>query len=142
MLHRIIGAFDPEEVIFMLYMGHITQLYKLGYRTCNSQQYHMMRMGIGRRIFKKCEERFIKIGLLHKEVLPKSIVRYSLNFTSYYKLVNILNLTQCTEMNRRFCDELLNDPNAMLIDDISENTMRQWTEQDRIKNGAFYDDDM
>lgn len=137
----LIGSFDPGEVIFMLYMGHITKLKQLGYRTNYSQQYHMMRMGIGRRIFKKCEERFIKIGLLYKDILPKSIVRYLFNFARFYDLVEILDNFKSTETSRRFCEELLDGPRAMKIDDITEEFIREWIEQEIIKHGRAYDND-
>lgn len=137
----LIGSFDPDEVIFMLYMGHITKLKQLGYRTNYTQQYHMMRMGIGRRIFKKCEERFIKIGLLYKDILPKSVVRYLFDLNHFYSLVETIDAFKCTETARRFCDELLDGPNAMLISDITIELVREWAQKDQTTHGSLYEDD-
>ncbi|MBR5801798.1 MAG: hypothetical protein IKY25_03515 [Alistipes sp.] len=138
----LMGAFDPEEVIFLLYMGHITKLGQLGFRTTQSQQYHMMRMGIGRRVFKKCEERFLKIGLIDKDVMPKSIVQYWLCIRSYYKLINILAFFKCTETSRRFCEEVLNGPNAMQVRDLDKECVGLWFERDRDRNGTLAIDDL
>ena len=49
----LVGAFDPAEVIFILYMEQMTALCRMGYNTTHSQQYHMMRMAIGKRLFKR-----------------------------------------------------------------------------------------
>ena len=52
----LVGAFTPEEVIFMLYMADRTRLREKGYDTLRSKRYYMENMEMGSRIFDKCVE--------------------------------------------------------------------------------------
>lgn len=53
----LVGAFTPEEVIFMLYMADRTRLREKGYDTLRSKRYYMENMEMGSRIFDKCVEK-------------------------------------------------------------------------------------
>ena len=121
----LIGAFDPEEIIFLLYMEHHTWLSNRGYPTVRSQQYHMMRMAIGRRIFKQCVDRFTHIGLLELIVVDNSY-DYILDMRLYSKLVAILDGFKSTMMARHFCDEFLNCASEKLLADINSEMVEEW----------------
>ena len=60
----LVGAFTPEEVIFMLYMADRTRLREKGYDTLRSKRYYMENMEMGSRIFDKCVEKTTRMGLL------------------------------------------------------------------------------
>ena len=59
----LVGAFTPEEVIFMLYMADRTRLREKGYDTLRSKRYYMENMEMGSRIFDKCVEKTTRMGL-------------------------------------------------------------------------------
>ena len=62
----LVGAFTPEEVIFMLYMADRTRLREKGYDTLRSKRYYMENMEMGSRIFDKCVEKTTRMGLLER----------------------------------------------------------------------------
>ena len=70
----LVGAFTPEEVIFMLYMADRTRLREKGYDTLRSKRYYMENMEMGSRIFDKCVEKTTRMGLL--ETLTQREVMY------------------------------------------------------------------
>ena len=75
----LVGAFDPAEVIFILYMEQMTALCRMGYNTTHSQQYHMMRMAIGKRLFKKYVEKFTKMKLLIKVITSDGNIDFGID---------------------------------------------------------------
>ena len=60
----LVGAFTPEEVIFMLYMADRTRLREKGYDTLRSKRYYMENMEMGSRIFDKCVEKTTRMEIL------------------------------------------------------------------------------
>ena len=62
----LLGAFSPEEVIFMVYMAERTRLREKGYDTLRSKRYHMESMEIGSRLFDKCVKKATCMGLLKR----------------------------------------------------------------------------
>ena len=49
----LVGAFTPEEVIFMLYMADRTRLREKGYDTLRSKRYYMENMEMGSADFRQ-----------------------------------------------------------------------------------------
>lgn len=85
----LVGAFTPEEVIFMLYMADRTRLREKGYDTLRSKRYYMENMEMGSRIFDKCVEKTTRMGLLER-VPVSGMYDYLWHMDSYNRLVGIL----------------------------------------------------
>ena len=47
----MLGVFDPEEIVFMLYMADLSRLRGKGFDTLRSKRTHMANTGIGSRLF-------------------------------------------------------------------------------------------
>ena len=88
----LVGAFTPEEVIFMLYMADRTRLREKGYDTLRSKRYYMENMEMGSRIFDKCVEKTTRMGLLER-VPVSGMYDYLWHMDSYNRLVGILGGT-------------------------------------------------
>ena len=95
----LVGAFTPEEVIFMLYMADRTRLREKGYDTLRSKRYYMENMEMGSRIFDKCVEKTTRMGLLER-VPVSGMYDYLWHMDSYNRLVgltrNFLGVTICS----------------------------------------------
>ncbi|UVV58198.1 hypothetical protein NXY28_18160 [Bacteroides thetaiotaomicron] len=63
---RMLGVFDPEEIVFMLYMADLSRLRGKGFDTLRSKRTHMANTGIGSRLFDRCVRRMTALGLLER----------------------------------------------------------------------------
>lgn len=101
----LVGAFTPEEVIFMLYMADRTRLREKGYDTLRSKRYYMENMEMGSRIFDKCVEKTTRMGLLER--MPVSgMYDYLWHMDSYNRLVGILAELGNPFSTRAFCHRM------------------------------------
>ena len=72
---RLLGVFEPEEIVFMLYMADLSRLRGKGFDTLRSKKTHMANTGIGSRLFDRCVRRMTALGLL-KRVPLKGMYDY------------------------------------------------------------------
>ena len=63
---RMLGVFEPEEIVFMLYMADLSRLRGKGFDTLRSKKTHMVNTGIGSRLFDRCVRRMTALGLLER----------------------------------------------------------------------------
>lgn len=87
---RMLGVFDPEEIVFMLYMADLSRLRGKGFDTLRSKRTHMANTGIGSRLFDRCVRRMTALGLL-KRVPLKGMYDYLWDGRAYERLITILN---------------------------------------------------
>ena len=74
----MLGVFDPEEIVFMLYMADLSRLRGKGFDTLRSKRTHMANTGIGSRLFDRCVRR-------------KGMYDYLWDRQAYERLIEILN---------------------------------------------------
>ena len=98
----LVGAFPPEEVIFMMYMADRTRLREKGYDTLRSKRYHMESMEIGLRLFDKCVRKATCMGLL-KRVPLSGMYDYLWDMHAYDRLVRILAELKTSFCAKAFC---------------------------------------
>ena len=122
----LVGAFDPAEVIFILYMEQMTVLSRMGYRTTHSQQYHMMRMAIGKRLFRKYVDKFTKMKLLIKILTSDGNVDFGIDIDLYNKLVLFLDSFKSTMIARQFCDEMFGGSSVVSLADLDTKMLDEW----------------
>ena len=87
---RMLGVFDPEEIVFMLYMADLSRLRGKGFDTLRSKRTHMANTGIGSRLFDRCVRRTTALGLLERVPL-KGMYDYLWDRQAYERLIEILN---------------------------------------------------
>ena len=87
---RLLGVFEPEEIVFMLYMADLSRLRGKGFDTLRSKKTHMANTGIGSRLFDRCVRRMTALGLL-KRVPLKGMYDYLWDGRAYERLITILN---------------------------------------------------
>ena len=87
---RMLGVFDPEEIVFMLYMAVLSRLRGKGFDTLRSKRTHMANTGIGSRLFDRCVRRMTALGLLERVPL-KGMYDYLWDRQAYERLIEILN---------------------------------------------------
>lgn len=87
---RMLGVFDPEEIVFMLYMADLSRLRGKGFDTLRSKRTHMANTGIGSRLFDRCVRRMTALGLLERVPL-KGMYDYLWDRQAYERLIEILN---------------------------------------------------
>jgi hypothetical protein len=88
---RLLGVFEPEEVVFMLYMADLSRLRGKGFETLRSKRMHMANTGIGSRLFDRCVRRMTALGLLERVPL-KGMYDYLWDGRAYERLIKILNV--------------------------------------------------
>lgn len=86
----MLGVFDPEEIVFMLYMADLSRLRGKGFDTLRSKRMHMANTGIGSRLFDRCVRRMTALGLLERVPL-KGMYDYLWDRQAYERLIEILN---------------------------------------------------
>ena len=86
----MLGVFDPEEIVFMLYMADLSRLRGKGFDTLRSKWTHMANTGIGSRLFDRCVRRMTALGLLERVPL-KGMYDYLWDRQAYERLIEILN---------------------------------------------------
>lgn len=86
----MLGVFDPEEIVFMLYMADLSRLRGKGFDTLRSKKTHMANTGIGSRLFDRCVRRMTALGLLERVPL-KGMYDYLWDRQAYERLIEILN---------------------------------------------------
>lgn len=125
----LVGAFTPEEVIFMLYMADRTRLREKGYDTLRSKRYYMENMEMGSRIFDKCVEKTTRMGLLER-VPVSGMYDYLWHMDSYNRLVGIL-----AELGNPFFYQgiLSSDVRCgkRTVASVSDEEVSQWKERHR-----------
>ena len=129
----LVGAFDPAEVIFILYMEQMTTLGRLGYSTSHSQQYHMMRMAIGKRLFKKYVEKFTKMKLLIKVAKCDGNIDFGIDTMLYEKLVRTLDSFKSTMLARQFCDEMFGGNSVVSLVDLDAEMLDEWKQKHTLE---------
>ena len=129
----LVGAFDPAEVIFILYMEQMTALCRMGYNTTHSQQYHMMRMAIGKRLFKKYVEKFTKMKLLIKVIMSDGNIDFGIDAKLYEKLVLVLDSFKSTMQARQFCDEMFGGNSVVSLVDLDSNMLDEWKQKHALE---------
>lgn len=129
----LVGAFDPAEVIFILYMEQMTALGRMGYSTSHSQQYHMMRMAIGKRLFKKYVEKFTKMKLLIKVITSDGNIDFGIDIKLYEKLVLVLDSFKSTMQARQFCDDMFGDSSVVSLVDLNSNMLDEWRKKHALE---------
>ena len=129
----LVGAFDPAEVIFILYMEQMTALGRMGYSTSHSQQYHMMRMAIGKRLFKKYVEKFTKMKLLIKVAMCDGNIDFGIDTKLYEKLVRTLDSFKSTMLARQFCDEMFGGSSVVSLADLDANMLDEWKQKHTLE---------
>ena len=87
---RMLGVFEPEEIVFMLYMADLSRLRGKGFDTLRSKRTHMANTGIGSRLFDRCVRRMTALGLLERVPL-KGMYDYLWDGRAYERLITILN---------------------------------------------------
>ena len=87
---RMLGVFEPEEVVFMLYMADLSRLRSKGFEPLRSKRTHMANTGIGSRLFDRCVRRMTALGLLERVPL-KGMYDYLWDGRAYERLITILN---------------------------------------------------
>lgn len=129
----LVGAFDPAEVIFILCMEQMTALCNMGYRTAHTQRYHMMRMAIGKRLFKKYVEKFTKMKLLIKIPADDTNVDFGIDTKLYEKLVLFLDSFKSTMLARQFCDEMFGGENVMSLVNLNYTMVEVWKQKHALE---------
>ena len=129
----LVGAFDPAEVIFILYMEQMTALSRMGYSTSHSQQYHMMRMAIGKRLFKKYVEKFTKMKLLIKVVMCDGNIDFGIDTKLYEMLVRTLDSFKSTMLARQFCDEMFGSSSVVSLVDLDAKMLDEWRQKHALE---------
>lgn len=129
----LVGAFDPAEVIFILYMEQMTALCRMGYNTTHSQQYHMMRMAIGKRLFKKYVEKFTKMKLLIKVITSDGNIDFGIDIKLYEKLVLVLDSFKSTMQARQFCDDMFGSSSVVSLVDLNSNMLDEWRKKHALE---------
>lgn len=125
----LVGAFTPEEVIFMLYMADRTRLREKGYDTLRSKRYYMENMEMGSRIFDKCVEKTTRMGLLER-VPVSGMYDYLWHMDSYNRLVGILAELGNPFSTRAFCHRMF-DVEKRTVASVSDEEVSQWKERHR-----------
>lgn len=125
----MVGAFTPEEVIFMLYMADRTRLREKGYDTLRSKRYYMENMEMGSRIFDKCVEKTTCMGLLER--IPVSgMYDYLWHMDSYNRLAGILAELGTPFCAKAFCHRMF-DVEKRTVASVSDEEVSQWKEKHR-----------
>lgn len=130
----LVGAFDPAEVIFILYMEQQTALVRMGYSSTRSQQYHMMRMSIGRRLFKKYIEKFSKMKLLIMSPTADGGIDFCIDTLLYEKLVLALDNFRSTIQARKFCDEYFGGKEVVPLTNLDSDMLDEWNKKYAMKS--------
>lgn len=125
----LVGAFTPEEVIFMLYMADRTRLREKGYDTLRSKRYYMENVEMGSRIFDKCVEKTTRMGLLER-VPVSGMYDYLWHMDSYNRLVGILAELGNPFSTRAFCHRMF-DVEKRTVASVSDEEVSQWKERHR-----------
>ena len=129
----LVGAFTPEEVIFMLYMADRTRLREKGYDTLRSKRYYMENMEMGSRIFDKCVEKTTRMGLLERVPVSGCLLYTSpspRDRHSYNRLVGILAELGNPFSTRAFCHRMF-DVEKRTVASVSDEEVSQWKERHR-----------
>ena len=122
----LLGAFSPEEVIFMVYMAERTRLREKGYDTLRSKRYHMESMEIGSRLFDKCVKKATCMGLL-KRVPLGGMYDYLWDMCAYDRLVKILAELKTSFCTKAFCRQVL-DVEKRTVMSVSDKEVYRWKE--------------
>lgn len=130
----LVGAFPPEEVIFMLYMADRTRLREKGYDTLRSKRYYMENMEMGSRIFDRCVAKTTRMGLLER-VPVGGMYDYLWHMKAYDRLVRILAELGTSFCAKAFCRQTF-DTEKRTVMSVSDGEIGKWKEKNR--NPAAY----
>lgn len=122
----LVGAFTPEEVIFMLYMADRARLREKGYDTLRSKRYYMENMKIGSRIFDKCVEKTTSMGLLER-ISVSGMYDYLWNMEAYGRLVRVLAELRTSFRIKAFCHQMF-EVEKRTVMSVSDKDVRRWLE--------------
>ena len=122
----LVGAFPPEEVIFMMYMADRTRLREKEYDTLRSKRYHMESMEIGSRLFDKCVKKATCMGLL-KRVPLGGMYDYLWDMCAYDRLVKILAELKTSFCTKAFCRQVF-DVEKRTVMSVSDKEVYRWKE--------------
>ena len=114
-------------------MEQMTALGRMGYNTTHSQQYHMMRMAIGKRLFKKYVEKFTKMQLLIKVITSDGNIDFGIDTKLYEKLVLVLDSFKSTMQARLFCDEMFGGSSVVSLVDLDANMLDEWKQKHALE---------
>ncbi|WP_018667182.1 hypothetical protein [Bacteroides gallinarum] len=98
-------AFEPHEVIFMLYMNDLAYLRQQGYDTLRSKRLHRLHTNIGPRAFDHCVEKTTAMGLLVR-VPANGMFDYLWDRRQYERLVEIVTSTASIVALQEFCNRV------------------------------------
>ncbi len=98
----LVGAFQPDEVVFMAYMADLANLRGKGYNTIRSKREHMANTAIGLRVFDKCVAKMTGMGLLEK-IPVGGMCDYVWDMEAYRRLVEMLAGIRIPARRNSFC---------------------------------------
>ena len=122
----LVGAFPPEEVIFMMYMADRTRLREKGYDTLRSKRYHMESMEIGSRLFDKRVRKATCMGLL-KRVPLSGMYDYFWVLHASDRLGRILAELKTSLCAKAFCRQVF-DVEKRTVMSVSDKEVYRWKE--------------
>lgn len=94
--------FDPNEIIFIMHMLHISYIRSKGYNTVWSKKHLMLRTNIRLRTFDRCVKRMTELKLLER--MPQDgMYDYLWNISIYNRLLTILCATTDINSLIAFC---------------------------------------
>lgn len=107
--------FDPAEMIFLLNMLYMEHLNLRGINPNWSKTFLMKKMRIGEKVFKRCEKKFLQLGLLY-EVKTGKRKKYGWHMENYEKLLRIVNSSANIFIIERLCKKVFGEANKNLYD--------------------------
>ena len=93
----------------------------------------MMRMAIGKRLFKKYVEKFTKMKLLIKVIMSDGNIDFGIDTKLYEKLVRTLDSFKSTMQARLFCDEMFGGSSVVSLVDLDANMLDEWRKKHALE---------
>ena len=93
----------------------------------------MMRMAIGKRLFKKYVEKFTKMQLLIYAITSDGNIDFGIDAKLYEKLVLVLDSFKSTMQARQFCDEMFGGSSVVSVVDLDAEMLDEWKQKHALE---------